>query len=502
MTTGWRRYAAVLSPEEPVAGEGEAGAPKRAGSVTLRRTDDEPDARSLLDPANQSLADALRVMYGLLQAGMVVLAIVYVLSGFRYVKEGEKGIRLLFGKVQESGLEPGFQWSAPYPFGDLVKINTKGYEDVPIDKDFWVHVPPGTVDPSPDKLAPSDALKPEQDGAGYVVTADGNIAHMRWKVGYQRTDVTKYSQNILAEGEKEIVRAAVKRGVVHACSQVTIDELLKQSSDSTSVSGRAKAIAQATLDRMESGLNIDQFSLDQVIAPLFVRGDFARVQSAVSNAARVKDEAAAERTQRLNEVAGLASPFLIGETTPARRIVGLIPQYEQAIATGDVEAQRSTLAKIEAVLENRPVELSVERIGPDGTWTPVTETVTGLASGEVRVMLEDARRYQSEIVGTARSDFARFEAKLAQYRANPALMIQREWSVAMRELLAKDSVQLMLIPPGVHTSTLLLNSDPDIIKNRDRARKERENRAAEQRRLRELRETQFRTDTKLQEAPS
>lgn len=502
MSIGWRQHAALFAPDEPSAGDPLSTTQRRAGSVSLRQTGDEPDAGSLLDPANQSLSDALRVMYRLLQAGMVVLAIVFVLSGFRYVKEGEKGIRLLFGRVQESGLEPGFQWSAPYPLGDLLKINTKGYEDVRIDRDFWVPIPPGTVDPSPDKLAPTDSIKPEQEGSGYVLTADGNIAHTKWKVGYQRADVTKYSQNILAEGEKEIVQAAVKRGVVHACSQVTIDELLKQSSDSSSVSGNAKRIAQETLDRMNSGLKIDQFSLDQVIAPLFVRSDFARVQSAVSRAAQARDEASAERTRRLNEVSGLAAPYLVGDESSTRKVVGLITKYEEAIDMGDAEAQARTLTAIESIFENRPVDVEVQRLGPDGKWVAATETVKDMTSGEVRVTLEEARRYQAEVVGRARSDLARFEAKLAQYSANPSLMIQREWSVAMRELLEKDSVQLMLIPPGVHTSTLLLNADPDIIKNRDRARKERENRDAEQRRMRELRETQFRTDTNLQVAPS
>jgi len=467
----------------------------------LRQSGDEPDRGSLLDPANQSLSDALRVMYRLLQAGMVVLGVVFVLSGFRYVKEGEKGIRLLFGRVQQSGLEPGFQWSAPYPLGDLLKINTKGYEDVRIDKDFWVPVPPGTVDPSPDKLPPTDAIKPEE-GSGYVLTADGNIAHTKWKVGYQRADVTKYSQNLLPDSEKEVVRAAVKRGVVHASAQVGIEDLLKQSSDEGNVSKTAKRIAQDTLDRMNSGLQIDQFSLDQVIAPLFVRGDFAKVQSAVSNAAKVRDEATSERTRRLNEVAGLSSPYLVGEETSSRKVVGLITQYEQAIGSQDVAAQKRTLDTIEAIFENRSVTVDIQTMNADGQWVTTAETVKDATSGGVRLMLEEAKRYQAEVVGRARSDLARFEAKLAQFEANPSLMIQREWSVAMRELLAKDSVQFMLMPAGVNTSTLLLNSDPDIIKNRDRARKERENTEAEKRRMRELRETQFRTQTDLQEAPS
>jgi hypothetical protein len=76
-----------------------AGAARRRGgpaSVTIRRRDDGDglDGAPSLDPATKSLADALRITYRLLQASMVVLIGLYVLSGFQSVKESERGIRL------------------------------------------------------------------------------------------------------------------------------------------------------------------------------------------------------------------------------------------------------------------------------------------------------------------------------------------------------------------------------------------------------------------------
>ncbi len=481
------------------AGEPGGGGARRAGSVTLRQGgSDEHDP---LDPANRSLADALNVMYTILKVAMAVLGIAFVLSGFQRVNEGEQGIRLLFGKVQQSNLEPGLRWSAPYPIGQLIKQGQQGLPGVSIDKDFWVSIPEGTVDPSPDKLAPTQSLKPDQPGSGYVIAADGAIAHTKWSVSYKRSDVEKFTNNVLDTDERELVRAAVRRGAVHACSRVAVEDLLKQGSATSSVAIIAKDVAQQMLDRMGSGLTIDQCALEQVIAPLWVRRDFEKVATEVSNAAKARDKAQTDRNARLSEVGGQASLYLVGESTDTRRVVGLITRYENAIAAGDKAAQDATLAQIEALLEGQPVEIEIEVFDASGAWVKTKETVKDAASGEVASRLQDARRYRSEVVNNSRSKLARFEAKRAQFDANPLLMVQREWSVAMREFLSRDSVQVMVLPPGATTVSLQLNSDPDILKEIEQARRVRENEMINQQRMQELQRSQYKTNTDLQEVP-
>src|SRR5262245_23354980 len=107
------RLDRLLSPE----GDGGAAPPpppRRAGSVTLRSSDSgAPDTSAMLDPANQSLADALGMMLRLVQLAMVVLIGLYLFSGLQSVQEGQRGVRLLFGKVEDSNLEPGMHLAAP-----------------------------------------------------------------------------------------------------------------------------------------------------------------------------------------------------------------------------------------------------------------------------------------------------------------------------------------------------------------------------------------------------
>ena len=103
----------------------EVEAPRRAASARFEVAgrDDlrgSMDMRDALDPATQSLGDALKLSYRILQAGIVALCVVFVFSGFQSVPEGSTGIKTLFGAIaggDESGdaqVQPGLQPFWPY----------------------------------------------------------------------------------------------------------------------------------------------------------------------------------------------------------------------------------------------------------------------------------------------------------------------------------------------------------------------------------------------------
>ena len=82
-----------------------------------------------LDAAGKSLADALRVSLGVLKLVMVVLLVLFMLSGTRNVDEGKLAVRILFGAIQgapgEQVLEPGGPYfTLPEPIGGFLEIDT------------------------------------------------------------------------------------------------------------------------------------------------------------------------------------------------------------------------------------------------------------------------------------------------------------------------------------------------------------------------------------------
>lgn len=436
----------VLAPETPASGE----SPRRAGSVTLRQNDiDNTDSAALMDPANKSLADALNVLLGIIYIAVGALFLAYLAKGFNRVNEGEMGVRVVFGKMTDHSLEPGLHWAPPFPFGELLKVKT-GVERVAIDEDFWVNIPPGTTNPSLDTLGTPMSLKPDEPG-GSIITGDGNLVHARWSATYRRRDTKTYTENMLSTQEQEVVRAAVKVGVVRACAETSIDVLLRPSADSSenSVGTRARQIAQEALDAMNTGIIIETMQLTEVTPPLWVRKDFSAVQSAATQSQKALEEARTERTKVLNETAGETATWLLER----------IDAYEAAIATDDSAKQSAILAEIDGAMQGGPVKVEDRELRVSGS---VTKTIA------------DAQAYRSEVVSMAQSKDRRFRAMQSQFASNPLVMMQREWAGSVQAFYGKPQVQLMWLPASQQGDVLQLSLNRDPFIQREIEKKVRE----------------------------
>lgn len=470
------------APIEPAAGpDGRSG---RAASVRLRENGDGDAA--MMDPANQSLADALRITFVLVQAAMVVLAALFIFSGFQTIREGERGLSLLFGKQLRTNLEPGFHFSAPYPFGELVKVNT-GNESVKLLGAFWPFAPEGRQEDSIDRISPSPTLDPTRDGS--MITADLNIAHTQWQAVYRRTNPTDFIRNILEDEEADLVTAALRRGVVRTMATVTIDDLLRpQAGGTREISDRAMAIAQDTLDAVEAGITIEQFEMSRKTPPVFLLGKFQAVLDSRTQAQQSISEARTQRDTALNGAAGEA----------ASGILWLISRYELMLEVGDSAGAASVLARIDSVLGGDPLELTEAELAQatGATGFPGLARSDGKqASGAVVEIIQGAAVDSSTRVQEARADLQMFLAKQEQFRVNPGLMVQRDWSNAWTQFQSNDFVQTFMLPVSANGEyEIWLNEDPDILKDLDRAFKQRQRSVAAEKRAAEMRGAQYQGD--------
>lgn len=456
---------------------------ERPASVRLREGEGE-QAAAMMDPANQSLADALKITFRLLQVAMVVLAGLFVFSGFQTVHEGERGISVLFGRAIASNLEPGFHFAAPYPFGELIKVET-GNVTSRLDRKYWPNVPEGQEGASLEFLPTRTKLDPERDGS--LITSDLNIAHTQWQAVYRRVDPVKYIRDIYTEDERQIVRVALERGVVRTIATISVDELLKpQEGGTRAVAERAREIAQQTLDALDSGITIEQFELSRRTPPGSLQKKFRAVLDARSQAQTAITSARATRDGLLNQAAGEA----------AEPLLWLISRYESAIEAGSIEDAVSVLARIDEVLEGDPVAMTdaeLSDLDDPVTRAEIARSAGKIASGEVVEIIQEAMVDRLTLVQEGRGDLEHFNAKLAQFRANPRLMVRRDWARAWSDFQSRDFVQTMWLPVG-SLAEIRLNEDPDIIKQLDKAQKSRESREALEKRQQDRRDNRFKVD--------
>lgn len=431
---------------------------------------------SMMDPANQSLAEALRITFRILQFAMVVLIVLYLGSGLQSVQANERGVRLIFGKVSATDLRPGFHWAAPYPFGELIKIDV-GNQPLELLRPFWPYVEPGRETAGIEAIRSRAALDPTQDGS--VLTGDGAIAHTQWSVRYRRADPRVFVETIFPAHEEGFVRAAVARGAVHAIAEVEIDELLKQSAaEQGSVATRAAAIARTTLSEMGpvgAGIDIDQVSLQQKIPPVFLRDKFDSVLQAESRASTTREAAQQQAATILSETAGGAADLL----------VSLIDEYERLTDAGDDAQAAATLAKIDRVLDGAPVEIEGEEVRVS-------------LGGQAASTMSRARQYRDIAVDIARSDLTDFQAKLAVYKSNPSVMVATNWMGALSSFFSDPSLEVFFQPTGTDLYELVINADPEIRARMERERRQRLNEQVQQQRLEDIQRRRTETTEGLQ----
>jgi membrane protease subunit HflK len=407
-----------------------------------------PDAPPDLDPAQQSLAEALCVSFAILRIAMGGLLIAYLFSGTFSVGSNEVALRLRFGECvggpTDRVLERGTYLAPPFPIEQVVKIDTRPATLV-LDKEFWFETTAQESGLTRSQLQGQKAspLHPLRDGS--LITGDSGIVHAKWTLTWRIADPVAYVTNVgsrdVAEG---IVRLVAQQGIVHSVAQLTADDMLR------GIVNRELALGlmHDRLDTMRTGLTVDQMTLDKVSAPMRVAGSFDAVTSAESDRAGRIVTAQQERARVLGETAGEGSGPLLA----------IVTEYERAVERTDHEAARATQETLDAALGDLRVD--------------------GVAiGGDVARIINAAKTYRTQIVEEVASEALAFRQLLPQYQRNPRLVLAKLWEDARESILTGDVETFYTVPGQLE---LQLNRDPELQKERQKEQIRSRKRAQQQ----------------------
>lgn len=389
-----------------------------------------------LDPAQQSLAEALRVSFGILKIAMLVLLVAYAFSGTFSVGSNEVALRLRFGDyVGPPGgrvLERGTYLAAPFPIEQIVKVDTRP-ATLALDEEFWFETTENEsgLTRTQLQLRRAQPLHPIRDGS--LITGDSGIVHAKWTLTWRVEDPVEFLTNVgTRELAEALVRLVAQQGIVHSVAGLSADEILRGIVNREQATG----LMQTRLVDMRTGIRIDQLTLDKVSAPMRVGRSFDAVTTAESDRAGRIVAAQQERAKILGETAGEASGLLLA----------LIDRHAAAVERGDVGAIQDTRKNIDQALLN--LRIDDRPIG-----------------GEVSRVVNGAKTYRTQIVEQVATEAQSFVQLLPQYQRNPRLVKTKLWEDAREQILTGDVETFYTVPGQLE---LQLNRDPELQKERQK----------------------------------
>ncbi|MDA1008364.1 MAG: SPFH domain-containing protein [Planctomycetota bacterium] len=406
---------------------------------------DRATMRAAMDPANQSLGEALLLSYRILQLAILGLVFAFLFSGFQTVQEGYTGVRTIFGATAgdpgEESITPGLHPFWPYPIGEITVFPQR--QSVDLKQAFWVELRSIeiTLEQATENADLAQPIRPSRT-FGSLITADGDIAHLQLTAEFVIEDPVLFLERFAPADADRVVKAALKTAAVQTAAQSTLAELVEQRNPP---SAAIQSKAQAFLDGLSSGIKFTSVQVPERIAPLAIRNTFRRVQTAREDAKTAVEKARQKASSMLVDAAGPGYADLLV----------LIRQYEIAL----MEKNDAVASEVLVAIANR---LQGADIG-----------------GDAAKSIQRARAAQASLEAALGRDARRLASLSASFHENPKQLVRQLWLQALTEVLSGNEAEVFSIPADTGLTALHITSSQDVMQTRRTAELDRKKRMAE-----------------------
>ncbi len=394
--------------------------------------DSSLDLRDAMETAHRSLADSLQLSFRALQVVMVVLVVLYLVSGFRSVEESQTGVSTFFGSIiDEEGLTPGLQMNWPPPIGGFEMYKSQNREaDV-----LGAFRPRIDARLSPEqrisKAKSSDGLTPGVDGS--LLTSDGDLAHLELKAEWEIVDPIQYASLIPDGKGSEIIEAILEQSIVHTVSKITLEDLIDKPLEE--LRSLIRIEAQQVLNTLQCGVRISDVTMpSEPEPPLYIQRSYDAFDNARINAETMVERATAQAHETLIQAAGGNYDELLQ----------LIDQYEKAVQSSNEDSKLIALEKINTLIE--------------------TDSISGMVANTIA----KADGYRAQVETTLGQSYKRFESLLPTYREHPDLVIRSRWLDMYATVLGNPDAETIFVPEYLQRISLGISGSDEIAQLRHR----------------------------------
>jgi len=447
----------------------------------------EPDDGAPLshDPGTQSLADALHASFRVLGVIMLILVVVYPLTGVAFIRANEVGVKRVFGQITGTA-EEGLAITWPFPIGKIERLPRSEREEVV--EEFWMHESErDKLVPLAQRSTPSQGLRPLWDGA--LVTGDRNLLHIRLICVYEIRDAVRYVTNLA--NPARTVNCAVSRAAIRAAATETADGLMR-SERLAEFTNNVHRLAQRDLDALEAGIEIKRVIQKEATWPLRALPEYLATTEAAQEKRQKIEAAEADAGNTLQEAAGRAARRLVGTLEQVRMGLAasaaerleLVRRIGEAAEQGDTalaDQLRTRLDRLGECLIGqymlvRAQQSAAEQAGDgtraaalkrqaDGLLARIDEVLlSNETTAEAHGILRDAATYASTTIKRLESWKNRFDALAEQCETPEATARQIEdiWLGVLRELMDSKTIAKHRLPGGGERWIFQIGEDPQV----------------------------------------
>lgn len=243
---------------------------------------------------------------------VLLIVVVWLLSGLYRVQPGENGIELLFGKYVNT-TQAGLNFWAPWPLGSIQRPNVEKTNQINVG---FRSIGPGGRNESV-RDVPLESL---------MLTGDQNIIDIDFVVQWRIKNARDFLFNI--RDPETTIKLAAESSIREIVGQTPLEEVL--ATKRTEVETRTRDVLQRIMDDYKAGVFVAEVKMQKVDPPQKVIDAFNDVQRARQDKERQQNEAEAYRNDIVPKAKGEASRQL--EQAAAYR--------ERLIKEADGEAKR------------------------------------------------------------------------------------------------------------------------------------------------------------------
>ncbi len=224
--------------------------------------------------------------------GLIVLVVLWALSGLYRVLPDEQGVVLRFGKFIKT-TQPGLNYHIPFPIEKVLtpKVTKVNRIDVGFRSASDTGRSSGVGDVSEESL---------------MLTGDENIVDIDYSVFWVIKDAGKFLFNI--QSPLETVKAASETAMREVIAKSRIQSILTEGR--SKIENEVQEITQGILDEYGSGIQITQVQTQKADPPDQVIDAFRDVQAARADRERSKNEAEAYANDVIPRARGEAEKIL------------------------------------------------------------------------------------------------------------------------------------------------------------------------------------------------